>query len=268
MNKWKEILATLIIFLSFSTFVNLTRNKTEQIGYFETEIPIGTDVHFLINGQFLVKELLVTELFESKDENVILKIKDLMNQKSNEESNLSNLSIDYFQPIEFFQVTQNSNVFFALKFKIENTSIFDLKKNIENSMAIFRNDNNGFLIFSDKKMNLKQLKNIFSKNCFRFRLRNNYQTQYASFFKNSKLTSTNEIDIQKNTILIHSKSTYKKPKNLIIKPKGFHFSSKIEFNNSKWFQDIPFLEIINPEKINYISINYLGLKIHGRAVSK
>ena len=261
MNKWKEILATLIIFFSFYVLVKLTSSETHQNSQFETEIPLSTKVHFLINGRFLLKELLITELFESKDENVILKIKDLMSQKGTGKSNLTNLSIDYSQPVEFLQITLNSNDLFALKFKIVNTAIFDLNKNRRNSIVFLRKKNNGILIFSDNNLKLKQLKNIFTRNCFRFHLKTNNQTQYVSFFKNSKLTSTNEINIQKNTVQIHSKSTYEKANNLILKPKGFHLSSKIEVTNSKLLQGIPFLGIIKPEKINFISINYLGLKI-------
>jgi hypothetical protein len=115
MNKWKEILSTLILFTGITVFILASQNKTSATHSYVTKIPKQTTAHFLINSNFLLKELLISEIFEAKDEFVIDKIKAFSQLKRNQKSQIKNLSINIFEPIEFFTIKTKDNFIGQLK---------------------------------------------------------------------------------------------------------------------------------------------------------
>ena len=264
MNKWKEISAILIVFICFLVIILLTNNKKEVFTSFTTSIPKKTRIHILINSNYLLDELLITELFETQDENLVEKIKDFTLKKGNDNINISDIDCDFSKPFEFIEVLDNKNIIYALKFNLKKSTHESFAKDFVNSRLI-GNGNIGYWIFT-KKISLKKIKRIFFKDCLVHRFINKENRQFVSFFNSGKLESTAEFSIKKNKISIFSKSKKSKSEQLILAPQGFHFSSKVKLNKPIFLEDISFLRFLNPKNLNFISFNYMGLKIKDEGI--
>lgn len=262
MNKWKEILSTLILFTGITVFILASQNKTSATHSYVTKIPKQTTAHFLINSNFLLKELLISEIFEAKDEFVIDKIKAFSQLKRNQKSQIKNLSINIFEPIEFFTIKTKTEVYKTLKFKIVNKKVFDRNcSNKQNKIGFFRHNNTGFIVFSANNTNAKYLKNLLFSNCRTLEIENNNKSQYFTFFENSKIKYNGAIETLNNAIVIRTKTNEKVKKNSALKPRGFHLSTKINTANLQSIEGASTFKLFSPEKIDFISLNYFGIEI-------
>jgi hypothetical protein len=259
MNKWKETISILFISACFIGIIILTRTQIKSNQELVVNLPQSTKLHILINGYNFFEEVIFSELFEHKDEIVIEKIKDLFKKRKKRKSNLQELNIDYTKPIELVQIEYKSKNVVVLKFNIDNLTEFD--KNINNNhLPIFRIKENGFLILNSPNKNLDKIKEIFKTNQFSYHLKNDLSKQVISRFQNTKLISKSAIQFDKNKILIDISSDLIDNKHTVLCPRGFHFSTSINLNNNLPFKS-HLAQIIKFEELEYISLNYLGLKM-------
>jgi hypothetical protein len=157
------------------------------------------------------------------------------------------------------QIEYESKNVVVLKFNIDNLTEFD--KNINNNhLPIFRIKENSFLILNSPNKNLDKIKEIFKTNQFSYHLKNDLSKQVISRFQNTKLIEKSAIQFDKNKILIDISSDLIDNKHTVLCPRGFHFSTSINLNNNLPFKS-HLAQIIKFEELEYISLNYLGLKM-------
>lgn len=267
MNNWKEIIASLVLFAGITTLILVTKKNEQLAEPYLTSIPKRTKVHLLINANYVLKELLITELFESKDEFVIEKIKELSRAEKIDKPTIKDLSINIFEPVEYLSFESNSQIYTAIKFKIVNNKVFDKSKRLKvSNVGLIRNKNTGYIVFSKGNLEEKLLKNLLLKNCLRLQLTNDFKSHYFTFFKNSKEKYNGKIELLRNEIIVHTKSMDNITKNSMLKPNGFHVSSTVNLSSQPGFDQFTVLKYFSAENINFLSLNYFGLEIKEKSL--
>jgi hypothetical protein len=259
MNKWKESLSILTIGISFLTiifFINPQDDKSED---YITQIPKTTSEHYLLNTSDLFKKIIFNELFVHKDEVVIGEIKELLSKETKTKASFSDLSIDFFSPLEIIRFKKNNTLYAALKFKISNTITFDQNQKYITTELLFRDKLVGFWIFGASKNETSSFRKFITSNLFTYKAINDKSKQFVSVFKNSKLESISSIELNENMLMIKKKQKKRSELHSCLKPNGFHVSSFINTDKLSNFKNNRILELIQWNHLNYFSLNYRGL---------
>ncbi len=245
--------------MTFVSIVFFTQNNIKRNEVLIISLPKSTKTHFLINGNSFLNELVFDELFQHKDDLIIEKIKELIKNQKQQKKQLSDISLNLSRPIEIIQLDDKEDNLLLLKYTISNVKIFD--KNLKKrQVPSFRIKETGYLILNKFKINLTKTKNIFNSNLFYYKLKNNVEKHFFSRFQSSKLLSRSSIQFKNHDIIFETFSSIQTKNNIILEPKGFHFSTSIELNKSKSF-DNEILKIIKLTDLNFISCNFLGIRM-------
>lgn len=259
MNKWKETLSIILISASFISLILIIQPNQIKISEFKTRIPKTTTEHYLINTSHFFKKLVFNELFVHQDELVIAKIKELLSKKTKSKTNLSELSIDFFAPLEVFQFKKEDKSYTVLKFKISNSKTFDESQKKKSKELIFRNEQDGYWVLGELKSKKSLFKKIIVTNSFEYTLKNDESKFFISTFQNSNLEAISSVEIKDNEIKIELKRKNHSSAHTCLKPDGFHFSTNVHSDQLAQFNNDEILKFIHWKELNYISLNYYGL---------
>jgi hypothetical protein len=259
MNKWKETLLILLIsssFIGLNSFIQFRENVPK---YYHTTIPKLTTKHLALNVFDFMRNLIFNELFVHKDDYLIQEIRSKLIQQKVSQVNLFEFGWDFFKPIELIQFVKNGQFYYSLKFKVADKSLFD-NKTKQHKQLIFRDGSDGFWIFGQPKHKIDLFINDLTRNVFRYKLLNDHTKQYISTFEKTNPTSKSTIQLSLNRIIIQKLSIKKETFFEVLKPKGFHISSGLNFNQLNIIKSNNLVEILKSSGINYYSVNYLGLE--------
>ncbi|MFM7682139.1 MAG: hypothetical protein ACKO7P_05265 [Bacteroidota bacterium] len=258
MNKWKETLSIILISASFISLIVIIQPNQIKISEYNTRIPKSTTEHYLLNVSSLVKKIVFDELFVHEDEIIIQKIKELTSNKSNSETNLTDLTIDYSAPIEVIRFQKDEKSTTAIKFKIRNTENFDQNQKKLKAMLLFRDKLNAYWILGELKRNKSHFLKYMINNSFEYKLKNDQSKQFVSRFKNGKLVGFGSIQVKDNLLEFEEKFGNLQP-HISLKPYGFHISTSINSSQLASLEVNKITELIQLKNINYVSLNYAGI---------
>jgi len=259
MNKVREFSAVVVItlFIAFLFFLQFPYFDAQKDREIKVKLPKSTIYYIRFDAVQFLKELSLVALFDSKDQDFFVRLKEKIDsQKDEERSPWMNMGVDNFQPIELIVCNIEKKTHVFLRFKVFDEEAFK-KFGKENNKNVVILTEYGYLAVTNSAKE-KWIESLVEE--FEFRETNEINGELSIHeFDAGVHLSTYEINHEENLV------------NILSKQKNTPFSTCIIPDNKGvelcWSPSKPEKEILstlNPSLVNfYSSIDYLSASYEG-----